>query len=178
MNTQRLGEVYLGQWAIHTHTGQIGQVIGWDDNNNTIKFKTWGGTRGTGDSSGRGFINADDKDMFRAATGYEIRGYVNGDWGWAPTDGQSLLGVEDPITIQTPGVPSIAGEKNATEKNDAEVKPSPVVEKIIDSLQVEESSLQLPDKIELHEATANVGLLEDILARLCSIEQKLDSIFK
>jgi hypothetical protein len=91
LNTLRLGDVYVGQWAVHTPSGQIGKITNWTDSH--IQFKMFASTRGTGeDRTEDGFQSSDQKDNFRSATMREVRGYVYGDWTW--NNGQDVTPVQ------------------------------------------------------------------------------------
>jgi hypothetical protein len=138
--TLRLSDVYVGQWAIHTSTGQIGQVAEWDDQ--AISFRIWGGTWGEGSSAGRGFIVVDNKDNFRQATCLEISGYVNGDWS-PKEDGDNNISKIDPRDIVTPHVPSFTKNKEMMEN----------AEKVIDDKPMHESTIELESNLKLEQLT-------------------------
>lgn len=169
--TDRLAHVYIGQWAIHTGTGQIGQVVDWDTQ--AISFRVWGSTRNQGDAQGRGFTSVDDKDMFRAATGYEICGYVNGDWSWH-IPGQDVTGSVDPRDILTPGVPALPTQELPAVQN---------IEKIVESTADASTSIVPVEDVQSESLTsgeqvsAQLGL-EQLHAKVDRLTQMLEQLLK
>jgi hypothetical protein len=99
LNTVRLGPVYEGQWAIHTPSGQIGEIVDWTEN--ALMFRVHGSTAGNGsDKSGQGFVTSDNKHHFRKATALEVRGYVLGNWDWQSTQAiEEAWNIEDPKNL-------------------------------------------------------------------------------